>query len=327
MIKLQDLTPEVYYKQSRDFQFIGRLYDVVLNSVKTNADLIAALPLSKNSDEKLIDLMTLTLGFTPKHNYNIAQLTALCSAFCEVLRNKGSLYSIETAANVLLHAEGINQKAEAYPVHKKDAEGQELNEYDYTQINVFIPNTLSDINLFKDILNYILPAGMSCNIIRSASLGLDKPSTTDLDLYAQERIMFYDDLGDDITNRNTEAGTFGNMLGQIPQLGDSATLTKVIDVYAKATGGISANSVLYQDNETSSSSNATLISFNIGSDSYQAESGMTWTTWCASTYNTDNWQVDGSIVYNATTMKQIRNINATDTITANTTYTASQYGG
>ena len=38
MIKLQELTPSVYYEQSRDFQFIGRLYDIVLNYIKTNAD-------------------------------------------------------------------------------------------------------------------------------------------------------------------------------------------------------------------------------------------------------------------------------------------------
>lgn len=30
MIKVQNLTPDIYYNRSRDFQFIGRLYDVVL---------------------------------------------------------------------------------------------------------------------------------------------------------------------------------------------------------------------------------------------------------------------------------------------------------
>ena len=38
MIKLQELTPSVSYEQSRDFQFIWRLYAIVLNYVKTNAD-------------------------------------------------------------------------------------------------------------------------------------------------------------------------------------------------------------------------------------------------------------------------------------------------
>ena len=61
MIKLQDYTPEVYYRESRDFQFIGRLYDLVLNYVKTNADLIYSLPLSDNSDNQFIDLMAMTL--------------------------------------------------------------------------------------------------------------------------------------------------------------------------------------------------------------------------------------------------------------------------
>ena len=45
MIKLQNYTPEIYYKESRDFQFIGRLYDLVLNSIKTEVDLLYYLPL------------------------------------------------------------------------------------------------------------------------------------------------------------------------------------------------------------------------------------------------------------------------------------------
>ena len=59
MIKLQDYTPEVYYRESRDFQFIGRLYDLVLNYVKTNADLIYSLPLSDNSDNQFIQPLTI----------------------------------------------------------------------------------------------------------------------------------------------------------------------------------------------------------------------------------------------------------------------------
>ena len=43
MIKLQDYTPDIYYSESRDFQFIGRLFDLVLNYVKTNVDIGAYL--------------------------------------------------------------------------------------------------------------------------------------------------------------------------------------------------------------------------------------------------------------------------------------------
>ena len=50
MIRLQDLVPNVYYEKSRDFQFIGRLFDIVLNSVKTNSDTLYNLPSGKNKD-------------------------------------------------------------------------------------------------------------------------------------------------------------------------------------------------------------------------------------------------------------------------------------
>ena len=74
MIRTQKYTPEVYYEQSRDFQFIGRLYDVVLNSVKTNVDIIQnSLPFNTRSSRDLLKLMSYTLGFKPKHKYSHAR--------------------------------------------------------------------------------------------------------------------------------------------------------------------------------------------------------------------------------------------------------------
>ena len=109
MIKLQELTPSVYYEQSRDFQFIGRLYDIVLNYVKTNADNLYTLPIGKNMDEKLLNLLAFTLGFQSKHHYNSKQLLAICSVLPLILKHKGSLNAILIAVNSILYAEGISQ--------------------------------------------------------------------------------------------------------------------------------------------------------------------------------------------------------------------------
>ena len=166
MIRLQDMTPDVYYNQSRDFQFIGRLFDVVLNAVKTNTDLVRECPLSDNSDNRLIDLMALTLGFKSKHNYNVNQLKALCSAFQEILKNKGSIKSIELALTTLYQVESVDQEF-----------SYDLND-DHTLLTLYVPNSLGDINLFKDLLNYILPAGMSTRLIRTFLE--TKPPTTPL---------------------------------------------------------------------------------------------------------------------------------------------------
>ena len=62
MVKIQESVPQIYYNSSRDFQLIGHLFDLVLNSVKTEADLLFNLPLSTNSDDQLLDLLAFTLG-------------------------------------------------------------------------------------------------------------------------------------------------------------------------------------------------------------------------------------------------------------------------
>lgn len=181
LIKFQDLTPEVYYKKSRDFQYIGRLFDLVLNNAKMNTDIISSLPLNPDMDPRLLDLLALTLGFKSKHEYNTKQLAALCSIFPFVLRNKGSKLAIETACNALLNAEGITKGASI--------------EVDNQTISIFLPSELSDLNLLKDLLNYILPAGMSCSLVQEATLV--PPSSTTLVNY-QDYVVNYTNTSNDL---------------------------------------------------------------------------------------------------------------------------------
>lgn len=153
MIRLQDLTPSVYYTQSRDFQFIGRLYDIVLNSIKTNADNLFDLPSGKNMDEKLLNLLATTLGFQSKHHYNTKHLEAICSVLSDILRNKGSLNAICIAVYALLGSEGITENFD-YKIDPGKS------------ITLYLPQELSDLSLLKDLLVYILPAGLSCNMVK-----------------------------------------------------------------------------------------------------------------------------------------------------------------
>ena len=166
MIKLQNLTPEVYYKESRDFQLLGRLFDLVLNAVKTDTDLLYNLPLSTNSDEKLLELLALTLGFKPKHQYNARNLKAVCSVFSEILRNKGSIKAIKIACEALFNSMDISQQLDYDFTKGKDN----------TELNLYIAQDFGDITLLNDLLSYILPAGMSCNIIREFHI-LDDSNT------------------------------------------------------------------------------------------------------------------------------------------------------
>ena len=153
MIRLQDLVPAIYYDKSRDFQFIGRLYDIVLNHIKTNADLLYDLPNGKNKDKRLLNLLALTLGFQTKHTYNSKQLEAICSVLPLIMKNKGSLMAIVIATNALLHAEGLTQALDYKVIPNKS-------------IILYLPAELSDLTLLTDLMDYILPAGIYCEVIK-----------------------------------------------------------------------------------------------------------------------------------------------------------------
>lgn len=155
MIKTYNLVPEVYYKRSRDFQLLGRIYDVIFNYMKMNTNLVNNLPYEQNIDDKLISLVTTTLGFKQIHEYNAKQLKGLCSIFVNCLRNKGSLASIRQLLNLLLNVE--DQELGADFVIDKD--NPQL-------LNIYIPQSVTDTSLVEDMLLYILPAGMSYRIIK-----------------------------------------------------------------------------------------------------------------------------------------------------------------
>ena len=191
MIKTQYLTPTVYYQRSRDFQLLGRIYDIVFNYIKSGTELVKNLPFDKNTDDSLIELVATTLGLKHGHSYNIAQLRAVCSVFMLALRNKGSILSIQLAIHAIMHAEGMS--------------GEPIIDYDYENkmLNLGLPVELKDLTLLLDVLDYILPAGVSTNVYRA-----NLQSTLDI-------IDKYSEIGkDNIDNRLI---TTSRYVGVIPE--------------------------------------------------------------------------------------------------------------
>ena len=176
MIKVKNITPQIYYKQSRDFQFIGRLFDIIFNYSKTNSANLSNLPIGQNLNENLLNLLALTLGFKATRNYNSKQLLAICGVLPTIMKQKGSLNSVITAANALLVAEGISQPLD-FSIESKN------------KVTIYISQKLTDINLLRNLLEYILPAGISCSIVRENQeiISCETPiyMTDDVTVYTQ----------------------------------------------------------------------------------------------------------------------------------------------
>lgn len=230
MIKIQDLTPSIYYNESRDFQFIGRLYDVVLNYLKTNADLMYLIP-SKNT--VFIDLLALTLGLNLKHKYNTDQLMAICSVFTEILRNKGTLTAVQLIGDTILHAEGITDSFEV-----------EISD-DGLTLDLYIPIELTDLNLFNDLLEYVLPAGITCNKIKTTRVKSEIVQKYDL----TENIKISKVRSNETARIISDFGTSENPISKAKLISDKA--------------GYSANTNIVRPNST--------LSQKVSGDSHSEE--------------------------------------------------------
>ena len=68
MINIKNQLPNIYYDTSRDFQILGHLYEVVLNYVKTNADMLYLLPNSIEEDTVMYPYIHKVLDRIGKEN-------------------------------------------------------------------------------------------------------------------------------------------------------------------------------------------------------------------------------------------------------------------
>lgn len=209
MIKTQLLTPGVYYKESRDFQFFGRLYDVLYNYLKTNIDLMQPRELYDTTETNFIELQLNTLGFFPKRNYSLQELKFLCSVYSEIIRNKGSIKGIEILIKSVLRSLGETNK---FSIDMDDATT-------IPTIRIRIQNYLSSQQntLIEEVLDYIMPIGVDyyiqnvtlldnyipLNVKLSENVGLKKATASDL-----SRVAKNEKIEETPVENNVYTGTF-----------------------------------------------------------------------------------------------------------------------
>jgi hypothetical protein len=115
-------------------------------------------------DDSLAALAAYTVGFESRVDYDVNDLKAVCSAFRNLLRKKGTKEAIETCIEVLLKSKNIS---ESYSVII-DNESTANSGYS-RELNIYIPAKLNDIRLLEDLFDYILPTGYIINISNMAS--------------------------------------------------------------------------------------------------------------------------------------------------------------
>lgn len=153
MLKVKDFVPDIYYNESRDFQYFGRLYDIVFNSVKCNVDLMKEAPYA-NMESLLLN----TYGYRQKSDMTNEVVKVVAKNLTSLFKQKGTTECITRLFTILATAEGI--------VDRLDIEVDSTTNKGITTLNVTLPPSISffSISLGERLLNYLLPVGCLCQI-------------------------------------------------------------------------------------------------------------------------------------------------------------------
>lgn len=183
MIDVIKMTPAEYSAQSRDYQVLARLYSALFNVSKSYIDSLHVW--NNNIDNKLVTLRSRTLNFVARHAWDEDDLEAVTSCFKYLMRNKGTMKALEYCVNILMKIENIN--------------GENIDELvtiDNYNVNIRVPENLLTIGILDDLINYILPAGLTFNIEIYRTTGLQNTLRTEL-VYEDGPIDYFEEYYSD----------------------------------------------------------------------------------------------------------------------------------
>lgn len=175
MFRFQDNLPEVYINESRDFQILARLSDVLFSGIKYDIDSMVNVLDATLAKDRMLQLMCTKIGFFPNIEIDSQVLKYIIASFPYIIKNKGNELGIKYAVNAILKAEN-NPEAVGEPlviiVNEEGEQGRDsYTIYIYTTIQLYNQAAL------QELLRYVVPAGYAYKLLSYTSLldGYDNP--------------------------------------------------------------------------------------------------------------------------------------------------------
>ena len=187
MFKFENNLPEYWVNESRDFQLLARLDDILYMGQRADIATIQNLNSSQKCKNTFLNLLAKKVGFFTNEYIEDKVLRNIIGAFRLAVKHKGTKQGIIYAVTAVLKAE----KSTGTP--RVDI----LFEDDSYIINIYTPVNIVNKVALKEFLKYILPTGVTYNIY---SYVHDVPEqVTELSTSSVVRYVKYDGSKDDGT--------------------------------------------------------------------------------------------------------------------------------
>lgn len=208
MFRISEKVPEVYMKESRDFQILPRIDDLLFLGEHYDISTIQELNNPKKCRNSCLKYLAEKVGFYTDKYIPDNVLINIISAFRTALKNKGTDLGIQQAVIAILKAENsIDPPKIVYT--RSDSS---LQYYEQYTINIYTPIKIINEVALREFLKYIIPAGYNYNIYAYDSSETEGEVT---------RINTVGQLG----FLNTSFGVLGGIRGDLSYNNESAKAT------------------------------------------------------------------------------------------------------
>lgn len=153
MFRFEDHMPEYWENESRDFQLLTRLQDLIFMGQRADIATIQNLNSSKKCKNSFLPLLAKKVGFFTDLDIEDEVLRSILSAFRLAVKHKGSKIGIFYAVTAILKAEKSVGSPEIFIDRNND-----------NTIEIFTPVKVVNEAALREFLKYIVPAGYAVNI-------------------------------------------------------------------------------------------------------------------------------------------------------------------
>lgn len=160
MFRVENNVPEVYVRESRDFQLFSRLYDLVFQSARFSIDSLESVSDTMRCNDTLLPLIAKKVGFFTDLKLTSNADRLILSAFPYIINYKGSLKGIELVANVF---ERIMNTKVTVDTDKEDS----------SRVTIIFDNYTPNVSLLYSLLDYIRPTGLVIDYMIQNKLKFD----------------------------------------------------------------------------------------------------------------------------------------------------------
>ena len=147
-IQFENLVPETYIDQSRDFQMFCALLDLAFNSCKHQIESMKYINVPELCPDNYLQYLSHKLGFEYDSNIYSDKLRKILICFKRLVQYKGSLKGINDSVHLFMN---IQHSYFKYSVEVNPSQSS-INIIVYDQV-------VENLDILSDILKYIIPCG------------------------------------------------------------------------------------------------------------------------------------------------------------------------